>query len=218
MTGLAALLPRFVAVEELRESPEPLGLFPQEEAVVAQAVEKRRREFAAVRCCARRALASWGFAPVPILPGAGGAPCWPPGIVGSLTHCSGYAAAALAPAAEVSSVGIDAEPHSSLPDGVLSVIALSAEVEQVGLLRVEHPEVHWDRLLFSVKEAVYKAWYPLTHTWLDFEQVRVHLDPAQGTFSARLLVPGSQLSFLDSFSGRWAAADDLLLTAVVILG
>jgi hypothetical protein len=33
-------------------------------------------------------------------------------------------------------------------------------------LRADHPWVCWDRLLFSAKESVYKAWYPLARRWL----------------------------------------------------
>jgi 4'-phosphopantetheinyl transferase EntD len=217
VTLLGALLPGSVAVEELREHPAELELFPQEEAVVAQAVEKRRREFAAVRRCARRALARLGCAPVPILPGDRGAACWPPGIVGSMTHCTGYAAAALACSAHVVAVGIDAEPDGPLPDGVLAMVALPAEVDQIGRLLAERPEVCWDRLLFSAKESVYKTWYPLTRTWLDFGQAHIHLDPVRRTFSARLLISGSEASRPESFTGRWATAEGILVTAIVVL-
>ena len=39
------------------------------------------------------------------------------------------------------------------------------------------PLTHWGRLLFSAKEAVYKAWYPLTGRWLGFEEARLTIDP-----------------------------------------
>lgn len=47
------------------------GLFPEERELIAEAVAKRRAEFAAVRRCARRALGELGFPPVAILPGSG---------------------------------------------------------------------------------------------------------------------------------------------------
>src|SRR5262249_33599292 len=56
----------------------------------------------------------------------------------------------------------------------------------------------WDRLLFSAKESVYKAWFPLARRWLGFEEADVTLDPA-GRFTARLLVPGP----VSGFTGRW---------------
>lgn len=93
---LAAVLSAPVVVEEIWEHPLDLGLFPSEQAVVDGAAEKRRREFAAVRRCARAGLERLGIPEAPILPGAGGAAGWPAGIVGTMTHCSRYAGAALA--------------------------------------------------------------------------------------------------------------------------
>ena len=51
----------------------------------------------------------------------------------------------------------------------------------------------WDRLLFSTKESVYKAWFPLAERWLGFEDARVTIDRDRGSFAARLLVPGPRL-------------------------
>ncbi|WP_442812969.1 hypothetical protein OG930_28490 [Streptomyces sp. NBC_01799] len=51
----------------------------------------------------------------PIPPSPFGAPVRPPGVVGSITHCTGYRAAAVALRARVLSVGIDAEPVHRCP-------------------------------------------------------------------------------------------------------
>ena len=80
-----------------------------------------------MRYCARQALGELGVPPVPILKGDKGEPCWPDGIVGSLTHCEGYRGAAVGRRDEVRSVGIDAEPHDVLPKGVLEAITLPDE-------------------------------------------------------------------------------------------
>jgi 4'-phosphopantetheinyl transferase EntD len=71
-------------------------LFPEEKTFIAKAVDKRRREFTTARGCARAALAALGLPPAPIVPGPRGAPQWPTGVVGSITHCAGYCAWALA--------------------------------------------------------------------------------------------------------------------------
>jgi len=86
------LLPPQVAVAEEFGNVPYVVLFPEEEAVIANAVDKRRREFATARACARAALAKLGLPPVPIVPGFRGAPQWPSGVVGSITHCAGYCA------------------------------------------------------------------------------------------------------------------------------
>jgi 4'-phosphopantetheinyl transferase EntD len=79
--------------------------------------------------------------------------------------------------------------------------------------------VPWDTLLFSAKESVYKAWYPLTGKWLGFPDARVTIDAANGAFEARLRVPGPTVGgrVLTGFTGRWLARDGLLLTAVALL-
>lgn len=176
---------------------------------------QRREEFAAVRILARRALAQLGESPGPIPRGEGGAPVWPVGVVGSMTHCPGYRAAVVARASQVLTVGLDAEPHRPLPAGVLTEISLPAELEQLERLRSQRPDLCWDRLLFCTKEALYKAWFPLTRRWLGFDQARVTLN-ADGTFVADLLVPDPEAVGcpVDRFSGRWLLGRDLLVADV----
>ncbi len=103
-----------------------------------------------------------------------------------MTHHDGYRAAAVARRTDARSLGIDAEPHLPLPEGVLELVALPAELRRTAELSARHPLVRWDRLLFSTKEAVYKAWFPLTHRWLGHEEADIAVDPAGG-FTARLL-------------------------------
>jgi 4'-phosphopantetheinyl transferase EntD len=80
------------------------------------------------------------------------------------------------------------------------------------------PGVSWDRLLFSAKESVYKAWFPLTRRWLDFSEASVTVDADAETFAARLLVPATRPDGrpLTGFTGRWLARDGLLLTAIAL--
>lgn len=218
------LLPQTVVVVESYDGEgADAVLFPEEEALMAKAVDKRRREFTAVRSCARRAMDKLGFPVQPVLPGERGAPGWPAGLAGSMTHCAGYCAAALVRSGDLASLGIDAEVHGPLPDGVLPSIALPAEVERIGRLSRERPAVHWGRLLFSAKESVYKAWFPLTGLWLDFMEADIALftDPGEqtrGGFRATLLVPGPVVGGrrLGHFEGRWIAERGLVATAVAV--
>jgi 4'-phosphopantetheinyl transferase EntD len=184
-----AVIPVLTATSVEGDYPEAIeaGLFPEEREHIAHAVAKRRVEFAAVRRCARKALQELGYPPVPILPGEQREPRWPEGVVGSMTHCAGYCAAAVARSGEVSALGIDAEVHAPLPEGVLDLISLESERALLAELTERVPgAVHWDRVLFSAKESVYKAWFPLTRRWLGFEQADIELR-MDGTFEARLL-------------------------------
>ncbi|ONH35511.1 hypothetical protein BL254_11230 [Protofrankia sp. BMG5.30] len=108
------------------------------------------------------------------------------------------------------------------------------------------PVVHWDRLLFSMKESVYKAWFPLARRWLGFEDASITIDPLGGTFSVHLLVDGPVLpggvppgrdqpdralpadlsaslepqapERLTGFTGRWLARNGLVITAITVPG
>lgn len=212
------LLPQMVACAEAFEDPPDAVLFPEEAALLVRAVDKRRREFTTGRHCARSALAALGVAPVPILPGERGAPQWPAGTVGSITHCAGYRAAAVAHAREVLTIGLDAEPNQLLPDEVLTMVSLPGERARLRDLAAAEPGTCWDRLLFSAKESVYKAWFPLARRWLGFEDAEITINAADGTFEARLLVaaPATGGFPLAGLSGRWLVRDGLILTAITV--
>jgi 4'-phosphopantetheinyl transferase EntD len=213
---LADLLPAFVHTVEVFDDPPEARLLPEEEPYVARAVDVRRREFTTGRHCARAALRRLGFAPIAITRGERGAPDWPDGVVGSITHCAGYRAAAVARAVDLVTIGIDAEPNEPLPDGVLSKVALAAERIRLAALAESVPGTAWDRLLFSAKESVYKAWAPLTGTFLDFDGADIVFDSVAGTFVARLLGPGSSLvgDGRGELAGRFSVRGGLAVTAV----
>ena len=215
---LELILPAGVESEECFGEPPDDQLFPEEEKIIAHAVQARRREFAAVRSCARDCLQRLGYAPAPILPGIGGAPTWPDGIRGSMTHCTGYAGAAVGPVRRIFAIGIDAEPDAPLPDGVVDLIATAAEQDHLAMIQPGLDGPNWDRLLFSAKEAVYKAWFPLVGEWLDHQQAEIIFNPHDGSFAAQLtrdglIVNGRQIRRLH---GRWIRERGILLTAVVL--
>lgn len=216
---LANVLPSRVSSAELYDDPPDLAPLPEEEPLIARSVAKRRNEFITVRYCARQALGHLGLPPVPILKGDKGEPCWPDGVVGSLTHCEGFRGAVVGRVADVRSVGIDAEPHAVLPKGVLDAISLPDERRQLGGLP---GSAHWDRILFCAKEATYKAWFPLTHRWLGFEDAHITFtvdgSGSAGRFDSRILIDPHVESGppLTALSGRWSVDDGLVLTAIVL--
>ncbi|MEU6194021.1 4'-phosphopantetheinyl transferase superfamily protein [Streptomyces sp. NPDC047061] len=212
------ILPATVASAEAFRDPPHVTLFPDEEAVTRGAVEARCVEFRTVRHCARKALGELGIPPVPILPGPRREPQWPEGIVGSMTHCEGYRAAAVARAGDVLALGIDAEPHEGLPDGMLPAVARPDEIARLIRLQAGRPEVHWDRLTFSAKESVYKAWFPLARRWLGFHDATLTLHPDRQTFDVELHQTHLHDTgpSLTSMNGRWVVEDGLITTSVVI--
>ena len=105
----------------------------------------------------------------------------------------------------ICAIGIDAEPDAPLPDGVLDLVATPAERDRLAATQPEPDGPNWDRLLFSAKEAVYKAWFPLVGEWLDHQQAEISFDPHDRTFTAQLshdglIVNGRQVRRLH---GRW---------------
>jgi 4'-phosphopantetheinyl transferase EntD len=114
-------------------------------------------------------------------------------------------------------IGIDAEPNQPVPAGVLEMVASPAEQSELADLTAQIPQVCWDRLLFSAKESVFKAWFPLARRFLGFDEATVTFNPA-GTFTARLLVPGPVVdgARIDRFTGRWRADDGVALTAITV--
>ncbi|NES14883.1 MULTISPECIES: 4'-phosphopantetheinyl transferase [Micromonospora] len=212
------LPPAVVSVHAFADIPGEAP-YPGEQDLVARAVETRRREFVTARRCAREALGKLGHVPGPIRSGPRREPVWPAGVVGSITHCAGYRAAAVARGTDLAGLGIDAEPHEALPEGVGETVTVGGEPDLLRRLDREDPTRHWGRLLFSAKESVYKAWYPLTGRWLGFEDAELSIDPAGGGFTARVLVDGGRIDGgppLAVLHGRWLIARGLIVTAVTV--
>ena len=217
----AGVDPANLAAAELYSDPPGLTPLPEEEPLIARSVPKRRNEFITARHCARLALQQLGQQPVPIGKGEKGEPCWPDGIVGSLTHTQGFRGAVVGRQSAVRSVGIDAEPHDVLPDGVLDAVTIVDERHEIAALP---DDLHWDRISFCAKEATYKAWFPLTRRWLGFEDAHVvfDIDPSgdgtTGDFVSTILIDGATLSgpALTALRGRWSVQRGLVLTGIVL--
>ncbi|MGH3653800.1 4'-phosphopantetheinyl transferase family protein [Glutamicibacter sp.] len=218
----AELLPPSVQVVQTRTELEDGRSYWEEERYIAEAVPERQQEFRTVRVCARRALARLGHAGVALVPDEKRAPIWPAGVVGSMTHCAGFRAAAVASANDIRGVGIDAELHASLPAEILDIILLPEEQVMAAELSAHHPGIAWDRLIFSAKESVFKAWFPLTRQWLDFLECRILIDAQAHRFQASIRARGPVAAEheLTAMNGRWIAegprGQGLLGTCVIV--
>jgi 4'-phosphopantetheinyl transferase EntD len=207
------ILPASVVAAEVFGDYPAAELFREEKACIAGAVESRHQEFATARACAHAALDRLGVPLTPVLSDPLGAPQWPAGVAGSITHCEGYRAAAVARTTDVKTLGINAEPDAALPDAdMVNFIACDSERAHLVDLAGDTPGICWDRLLFSAKESACKAWFPLARCRLDFESADIVIDAGAGTFAVEISVPGP----LTSVSGRWLASQGLLVTAIVL--
>lgn len=196
------LLPAGFHASQTRGDVAGVVLFGEERAAVEGAVAGRRAEFATGRHCARQALRRLGASPVPLPVGEDRAPVWPDRVLGSLTHCTGFRAAAVGWAGgEVLGIGIDAEPDRPLPAEVIEHVLRTDERLGTG--------AH-DRLVFSAKEAVFKAWWPLERRWLDFHEARVTVEQG-GVLAVDVL---ADRTVACRYEGRWGAAGGVLFTLV----
>ena len=172
--------------------------------------ERRKRDFARGRACARRALEDLGVRATSIPRGPRGEPQWPAGIVGSITHTDDYAAAVVAPRSLLRGIGIDAERQECMTDDLLDVIATSGERDWISAAGSAIP---WALLLFSAKESVFKACFDVVG-WIDFQEARVHLDPRRERFRAVVQVARSTTRCI--VHGRFHVSAAHVLTAAVL--
>jgi len=158
-------------------SGDELALLPEEFGAFATSVNKVRRASGAARIVARDLLNRFGHHNRAIVKSGSGAPIWPNGIVGSLAHDAQIAMAAIAERRNYASLGVDVEPADPLEPELLGLVASRTEMLQI------HLDPCRGRLLFAVKEAVYKAVYPLDGIFLDHYDVEVNF--SSGTAEVR---------------------------------
>lgn len=163
-----------------------VALFPEEAAVVAHAVPGRVATFRAGRGCARAALKELGSRVVAIPVAASGAPIWPGGFVGSIAHTNQIAAAVVARRKQVKGLGLDIETGEPLDDATMLNIVCRPEEILPGLDASAAENLRRGKLIFAVKEAVYKLYWPLAGAFLEFHDLAVSLDETAGSFRARI--------------------------------
>jgi 4'-phosphopantetheinyl transferase EntD len=158
-----------------------------ERELIRNARAERRGEFAAARQCAHRALARFGIEPQPILRDPHGAPQWPHGVCGSITHTSGCMLGVVALDSRVVALGVDVEARgAAFPERALAPVCRPEEFAE--LHDEASPLRHVNAYaVFCAKEAIYKAVYSATRERLGFQDARVHLDLPRGLFRAHLL-------------------------------
>ena len=210
-------LPADVVVEELDPRwPGATGqLFAQESALVAGAVAKRRREFETGRILARRGLARMGIGPSPILTGSGGVPRWPPGVVGSITHCRTWCAVALGLPAQYRAVGIDAEVDAPVAEHLWPAVCTAPELRFLDSMPPSE-RGRWCRAIFSAKESAYKAQFPISRTFLPPHAMTLDIDVESETFEARFNVRAAEFRVGHRLFGAFTFTRGLIATAVTI--
>ncbi|SFR06078.1 4'-phosphopantetheinyl transferase family protein [Poseidonocella sedimentorum] len=186
------------------------SLFPGEGAQIVRAVEKRRREFSTGRLYARSALAKLGYPPVALVSHESRRPCWPEGAIGSITHADDFCAVMVASRSKVMALGLDIERIKDVSDSLLP--QLSEPDEQEDLLRHLDPDL-LPALTFSAREAIFKAYNPVTEYPLSFKDVRLSVEG--GSFAATMVRPDIPSLFGHKrIHGQFACVEGLVISVV----
>ena len=210
-----ALLPPTVACAETGEVSDTSGLLGLERDYAERMVAGRRGEFAAGRRSARVALASLGIAPMPILRSPRRAPVWPAGIVGSITHGTGMAAAAVARESDILGLGIDMEMVARFSDAIATRICTDDEFDRLPAMQSADRLVRI-ALTFSAKECVHKLWAPRMGGTLPFTAVEVMAAEAPA-FTIRVVPGGPASPACDwQLQGLWSIESGRIRTALIL--
>jgi 4'-phosphopantetheinyl transferase EntD len=209
---LRALFPPGVEVEAARPEDVEGRLFPEEEALIANAIAKRRLVFRGGRILARRALARLGVVESP-LPAKNRRPVWPEGIVGSISHADGCCVVAVARRGEIVGIGVDVEVDGAVTERILSHIATPEERDWLAGCD-DLPR--WATVLFSAKEAFYKSLAPIHPQFVGFHDVRVEIG-MEGTFRVIPLDETVRAPIAGlGVSGRWRREGGWAFAGVVV--
>jgi 4'-phosphopantetheinyl transferase EntD len=175
-TALQALLPVAVGcgVQQVTGEVEAFQ-YKEEGQHMANAVLARRNEFISGRRCARMALAHIGQVSCALPKDADGLPIWPAATMGSITHSRGLCCAVAAPADKMMYLGVDLEKTNRL-----SARAMERVVHPLEAATVAEDQA-LGSLLFSAKEAFYKAQYPVWGAQPNFKDLalQIHHDTQQ---------------------------------------
>ena len=201
MSLVAQILPPGLWGAQIVDTGQAVPLHPGEEAAGAGAGDKRRRDFALGRACARAALGQAGQPDMVIGRDANGVPAWPHGFCGSITHTTGYAAAIAARTSDFCGVGLDAERVGGVTDALMPRLFEARERAWLDTLSDGERRV-MATVLFSAKEACFKA--SAIRKTLAFHSIYVEVR-GDGLLARQ---PG-----LADIEGRFAVEDDLVVTA-----
>lgn len=213
---IASLLPAEVVTVVTKDHHIDGQLYPEEGTLIVKAVEKRKREYTAGRLCAHKALSQLGIHNFPVLTGKNRDPLWPPNIIGSITHCENYCAAAVAKQGRIRGIGIDIEPAEEISNDIIDMVCRTAEKNWCNQ-HSKDIDSHWPKVIFSVKESIYKCFYPILQRYVDFHEVQVQFNPELGVYSISLFlnIPDKFIS-TRNFEGRYAIFDAHIFATAIL--
>lgn len=194
---------------------DELRLTPSEETSLGgRASGRRRLDFLIGRAAARRAMEAAGYPDGEVLVGESGAPSWPRGLVGSISHSAGHAVAVVADRSTSSGVGVDLE-HRRAVDEIESLVAFGSELDW---LSAQTKAAKNDLLLelFAAKESLYKAVFPVYGRFFGFEAARLVRPTGSTGFDAHFEEPMEGFEHGGPIRASLAWRGDMVLALVVL--
>ncbi|MDF1708906.1 MAG: 4'-phosphopantetheinyl transferase superfamily protein [Paracoccaceae bacterium] len=182
--SIAALFGGPVAVAVLPVNGPHPPLMPQEARAVARAVQTRRDEFTAGRAAARLAMERLGLPPQAVPAAPDRSPVWPDGLTGSISHAGGLCAAVLS-RDPLHKLGLDIEDAAPLDADLWPLVLTPDELDRLAQAPADRRGTIAKRI-FGIKEAAYKAQFPLTGAVIGFQALDVTLAPDPQADFARL--------------------------------
>ncbi|MGI5310790.1 4'-phosphopantetheinyl transferase family protein [Rheinheimera sp. WS51] len=188
-------------------------------AELSQAVTKRRCEYLAGRVLFQHLLKQYRLPCTQLLNSLDGAPSWPVGYVGSISHADGNAICCLMPENVYAAVGIDIESILS-PESVSELAPHILQPEEQRLLSSNTclDDAELLTIAFSAKESLYKALYPQVKRFFGFEAATIkNIMPSKQTFILSLnteLTP--QLTMGSEFYGHYCFINKQVITLIVL--
>jgi len=148
------------------------NLHPEERIIISKAIDKRCYEFSTGRLCARKALEQLGIDNCILKQSENGEPIWPEQITGTISHSKKWAAAAVSTTKDIMTIGFDIETVNRISDGILKRIITEKEKEQLEKKDRQKAQ-EYAALIFSAKEAIYKALSSKYNDSLRFKDVSI---------------------------------------------
>ena len=192
-------------------SGPPFPLMGEEALAVNKAIEKRQKEYSAGRHLSRKLMEILDIQVCPLLRNTDRSPRWPQGMSGTITHTDEVCLVAAGRLPAKTFVGLDLEGSEPLGEDLLKFIVRQDELEQLPFDEVRR----YAKLIFSAKEAFYKAQHPITQTMLDFLEVSLDLDISADTFQVRVH-HDCRFKLPKRIHGSWNWIGQFVLTGVRI--
>lgn len=196
-----------------RISDHEKELYNIEKTYTSSAVTKRKHEFSTGRLCSRKVLEQLNQPACPILIGAKREPIWPQGITGSISHDGDHCIVSAASKIDVYSIGVDLALAEPLNENLIKMICTKEDIRCIQSLGESKFAMDPYKLIFSIKEAVYKCLFPIVNEFFDFQDVSICLNPTN--VISFTLLNDRLFSSLDlDFKSRFLAIDKYIFTIV----